>query len=315
MITVKSLLKEYSSKGKYLTRQECKSKIAVNNISFHIEQGEAVGLLGPDGAGKSTLLKLLSGILQPSGGIVRVGGIDPCRQQLENSRQIGMVSVNQTQLSGGMPVAASFEMKKHMFRIPEQRYRKNLDLFCELLQLKPVLEVPVEKLSMGQRVRADFAYSMLHEPKIIYLDEPTTGLDISAKDKLLKFVRQVNSDQKTTVIFTTNSVMEIEKVCTRALIMDKGRLIYNGSLKQMKSAFDSEHTIHIEIEGLKLPDMQDLPFKKYALENNIISITYDNRIINSAIILSHILKQCPIKNFKIAEPKLSDSILSMYEKL
>ncbi len=322
MITVYNVSKEFkiAYKGSEINRintskGEASTLKAVREVSFYIEQGETVGLLGPNGAGKSTLFKLLSGMLQPSEGILRVSGIDPCRRKVENALKIGTVFSQQSQLSSELPLLTSFELKKYMHKIPNYIYYENLDLFSRMLDLKPMLNVPPQKLSAGERIKADFAYSMLHNPEILYLDEPANGLDLSVKEKLLGFIRQINKERNTTVILTTHNVMDIEKVCKRALVMDKGRLIYNGGMKQMKDFYDLEHTLELEFDCGKLPDLQDLPIKKYSIDNNRISIVYDNRIINSAIILSLVLKQCPIKSINIAEPKLSDIILKMYENL
>lgn len=314
MITVKNLCKEYKiSKGNFFKR-DYEIKQVVSNLNFHISEGEIVGLIGPNGAGKSTTIKMLTGVLYPTSGIVKVDSLDPCKKRIENLKQIGCVFGHKTQLWQGMPVIDSLEMMKHLYKFSDNQFKGNMKFFCETLGLDSILYTPAEKLSLGQRMRADFACAMLHNPKIVYLDEPTIGLDVIAKEAILNFINEVNKLRKTTVLFTTHNLTDLEKICSRVMIMDKGKLIYNGEIKRLKSIFASEHTIQLKNIG-KLPDFQDLPVKKYKIEDDNISITYDSRIINSSVILGHIVKQCHIKDIKIYEPELSDIICRMYESL
>ena len=324
MITVKDLCKEYKfskrEEGikdviKHIFKREDEVKQVVNNLSFHIEQGEIVGFIGPNGAGKSTTIKMLTGILLPTSGIVRVNGVDPYKHHIENVKQIGTVFGHATQLCNEMPVIESFEMMKHMYKISDKQYKENMKLFCEMLDLDSFLYTSVSKLSLGQRMKADFACAMLHNPKILYLDEPTIGLDAIAKEKILNFIYKTNKLRKTTVILTTHNVTDIEKICSRVIVIDKGMMVYNGNLKRMKTEFALEHIMQLEFDNMEIPDLEDLPITRYRIENNGISIAYDNKIINSAIILKHIIKQCNIKSIKIYEPKLTDIIRAMYEKI
>lgn len=324
MITVKNLCKEFKvpsgddnmkSPLRYFFKRKYDIKQTLNNVSFHIAEGEMVGLIGLNGAGKSTTIKLLTGIMHPTSGIVRINGIDPYKNRIENLRHIGCVFGHKTQLWQGMPIIDSFEIMKHMYKIPDKQYKEIMELFCDILDLESLLYTTVDKLSLGQRMKADFACAMLHNPKIIYLDEPTIGLDVIAKERILNFIYEVNKIKKTTVLFTTHNLADIERLCSRAMVMDKGQLIYNGDLNRMKDIFASDHTMQLEIDTMKLPDLQDLPIKKYIVENSVISITYDSRIVRSSVILRHILKQCTVKQIKIYEPKLSEIIYTMYEKL
>jgi ABC-2 type transport system ATP-binding protein len=324
MITVKNLFKEYkvpkgenSVKGsiRHFFKSEYEIRQALKNLSFHISQGVIVGFIGPNGAGKSTAIKILTGIVSPSNGIVRVDGMDPYMNRNENLKQIGCVLGHKTQLWQGMPVIDSYEMVKHMYKIPYKQYNENLQLFRSILDLESILYSHPENLSLGQRVKADFACAMMHDPKIIYLDEPTIGLDIIAKEKILDFIYEVNRLKKTTILFTTHNLTDIEKICSRIMILDKGHLIYNGYLKRMKEIYASEHLMHLKIDKMKVPDLQDIPIKKYQIENENISITYDSRIINSSVILSHIVKQCHVDSINIKEPKLNDIIRTIYERL
>ncbi|MGH4125578.1 MAG: ABC transporter ATP-binding protein [Clostridium sp.] len=324
MITVKNLCKEYkvlkkeeSKKNaiKHIFKREYEVKQVVNNLSFHISQGEIVGFIGPNGAGKSTTINMLTGILLPTRGIVRVNGMDPYKNHIKNVKQIGAVFGHRTQLWKEMPVIESFQMMKHMYKISDKQYKENMQLFCDILDLDNILYKPVDKLSLGQRMRADFACANLHNPKILYLDEPTIGLDVIAKESILNFIYEVNKLRKTTVILTTHNVTDIEKICSRVMVIDKGGMVYNGDIKRMKAVFALEHTMQLEIDNMRFPDLEDLPIKKYKIEKNGISITYDNKIINSSIILNHIVKQCHIKSIKMYEPNLNDIVRAMYEKI
>lgn len=324
MITVKNLCKEYKilkteegvrGKVKHFFNREYEVKQVVSNISFHVEQGEIVGIIGPNGAGKSTTIKMLTGILLPTSGIVRIDGIDPYKNHIENVKNIGTVFGHKSQLWQDMNLIESFEMIKYMYKIPDKQYRDNMQLFCEMLDLGMLLNIPVQKLSLGQRMKADFVCANLYNPKILYLDEPTIGLDVIAKEKILDFIYEINKLRKTTIIFTTHNMADIEKICQQVIVIDNGAMVYNGSLKRMKNDFALEYSIQVEVDNDKLPDFQDLPINKYSIENTAITITYDNNIINSSIILNHIVKQCHIKSIKIHEPRIDEIILKMYEKI
>ena len=232
-----------------LVSREYNTKVAVDNISFQIQPGELVGYIGPNGAGKSTTIKMLTGILVPSGGSVRVRGIVPYERRVENARQIGVVFGQRTQLWWDLPTIESFELLQHIYKIPRERYARNMARFGDLLGLEEFLATPVRQLSLGQRMRADLAAALLHDPDIVYLDEPTIGLDVVAKEKIREFIKEINRERGVTVILTTHDMQDIEKICERMILIDKGTLIYDGPIEQIKERFGKLRTLVVDLEA------------------------------------------------------------------
>ena len=210
---------------------------AVDGVSFAIEPGELVGYIGPNGAGKSTTLKMLTGILYPSDGEAVVDGLRPYDQRQANSKKIGVIFGQRGQLFWDIPARDSYELMRKMYAVSKAQYAENLAYFTGLLELGPLLDRPVRQLSLGQRMRCELVASMLHNPRLVYLDEPTIGMDVVAKERIRGFIRRVNSEQGTTVILTTHDIGDIEQLCRRVLIIDKGHLIYDGSLAAIKREY------------------------------------------------------------------------------
>ncbi len=208
-------------------------KKAVDDISFEIYKGEAVGFIGANGAGKSTTIKMMSGILYPDSGEIQIAGFIPYKQRKSYVSNIGAVFGQKSQLTWDLPVIDSYELLKNIYRIPEDAYRKNLKMFTDLLDLSSFIEQPVRQLSLGQRMRADIAASLLHSPGIVFFDEPTIGLDVVAKERIREFVRYINKEQKVTIIFTTHDMQDIEKTCGRIIIIDTGKKIFDGSVGEL----------------------------------------------------------------------------------
>ncbi len=203
---------------------------AVDGLSFEIRRGEMVGYIGPNGAGKSTTIKMLTGILVPSAGRLSVAGLDPSRDRVELTRRIGVVFGQRTTLWWDLPLRDSFELLRRIYRIEPARYRANLAEFTELLDLAHLLDTPVRQLSLGQRMRGDIAAALLHDPEILYLDEPTIGLDVVSKGRLREFLRRVNQERQVTLLLTTHDLQDIEQLCSRVMVIDHGTLVYDGSL-------------------------------------------------------------------------------------
>ena len=210
---------------------------AVQDISFAIAPGELVGYIGPNGAGKSTTIKMLTGILHPSSGEVVVAGLTPHRERIRNGKQIGVIFGQRSQLLWDLPPRDSFDLMRRMYAIPADRYQSNLTLFTELLDLGALLDRPVRQLSLGQRMRCELVASLLHDPKVVYLDEPTIGLDVVAKERIREFIQHLHQQRGVTVMLTTHDIADIEKLCKRVLIIDKGQLIYDGSLSAIKQRY------------------------------------------------------------------------------
>ena len=219
---------------------------AVDGVNFEIQSGELIGYLGPNGAGKSTTLKMLTGLLVPTGGEINVDGFVPSKQRKEYVSRIGAVFGQRSTLWWDLPVFESFELLRHIYKIPEKLFKKNLDEFRELLELDTFINTPVRSLSLGQRMRADICAALLHDPKILFLDEPTIGLDVVAKERIRQFIQHINQDRGTTVILTTHDLSDVEKLCNRILIIDEGKLLYDGQLEQLRQKFGGKRQLVVD---------------------------------------------------------------------
>ena len=229
-------------------RRERREVAAVDGISFTIERGTIVGYLGPNGAGKSTTVKMLTGILVPSGGRIRVAGLDPSRQRIELVRRIGVVFGQRSQLWWDLPLGDSFDLLRHIYRVPAERHRANLERFTEVLGLHAFIDTPVRQLSLGQRMRGELTAALLHDPEVVFLDEPTIGLDVVAKAAVREFLGEVNRERGVTVLLTTHDLADIERLCSRLLIVDHGRLIWDGGLDELKRRYGQERTLVVDLE-------------------------------------------------------------------
>lgn len=229
-------------------RRERRRVEAVAGVSFAIEAGEMVGYVGPNGAGKSTTVKMLTGILVPTSGRISVAGLEPARRRIELARRIGVMFGQRIQLWWDLPLRDSFELLHHIYRVPEARYRENLDRFVDVLDLGPLLPVPVRQLSLGQRIRGELTAAMLHDPEIVFLDEPTIGLDVVAKQAVREFLTTINRERGVTVLLTTHDLDDIERLCSRLIVIDHGRVIYDGALEELKRRFGQERTLVVDLE-------------------------------------------------------------------
>ncbi|MBQ8903328.1 MAG: ATP-binding cassette domain-containing protein, partial [Oscillospiraceae bacterium] len=242
VIEVKNLRKEFKTvkkqkglKGavKGLFKPERKLVTAVDDVNFSIEQGEIVGYIGPNGAGKSTTVKMMSGILRPTSGEILINGISPVKDRKAVVKHLGVVFGQRTQLYWDLRLGESFELLKRIYDVPDDVYNENMKMMDEILDLKSIIDTPVRQLSLGQRMRGDLAAAMLHSPDILFLDEPTIGLDVDAKHAIRKFIRQINETRKTTIILTTHDLGDIQELCKRIIIINKGTVIEDGSLDEL----------------------------------------------------------------------------------
>ncbi len=219
---------------------------AVEELTFAIERGEMVGYIGPNGAGKSTTIKMLTGILVPSSGTLRVAGVDPQRERMRLAQRIGVVFGQRTTLWWDLPLRDSFSLVQRIYRIPEARYRANLDRYVTRLELGPLLDTPVRQLSLGQRMRGDITAALLHDPEVLYLDEPTIGLDIISKATVRKALAEIN-ENGTTVLLTTHDLQDIEQLCRRVMVIDHGRVVHDGQLESLHEVGESERTLVVDL--------------------------------------------------------------------
>ncbi len=290
-------------------------KKAVDDINFTIKEGEMVGFLGPNGSGKSTTVKMLSGILHPDQGSIEVGDFIPYRDRKKYVSQIGVVFGQKSQLAWDLPVLESFDLLKHIYRIEEKKYQDNLERFVTLLDMKDFLLQPVRQLSLGQRMRADIAASLLHSPKIVFFDEPTIGVDVVGKEKIREFIVELNKTDRITMLFTTHDMQDIEKTCDKAIIIDHGTMIYDGTLASIKERFGNtkqievtmdQHQEIVTIENVSIENVsQQGDFKyRFSYEKNKISLDW---------LMKEILSTYSVKDFSIIEPGIESIIRKIYE--
>ncbi|TGK31499.1 ATP-binding cassette domain-containing protein [Leptospira gomenensis] len=228
---------------------------AVDDISFSLPPGEFVGYIGPNGAGKSTTIKLLTGVLTPDQGKISVFGLDPSRDRKENSKQIGVVFGQKTQLWWDLPVGESFDLLKSVYRISEKDYKNRMELFFDLLGFEDFFHQQVRKLSLGQRMKAEIAASLLHFPRVLFLDEPTIGLDVLVKERVREFIRTINREEKVTVLLTTHDVQDIETLAKRIILIDHGKIRFDGGLDSFRNLGGTDHFVEVLYRGDSVPDL------------------------------------------------------------
>ena len=321
IIDAKGLGKDYRIRAqeksfiKRMFQTKYEIKTAVSSIDIQINEGEIVGFIGPNGAGKSTTIKMLTGILRPDRGSVTVNGIVPGENREQNALNIGAVFGQRSQLWWDIPVKDTLYLMKHMYRIPDEVFEENLSLYLEILGLKDFLNQPVRQLSLGQRMRADIACAILHNPRVLYLDEPTIGLDIFVKESVRKFIKEINEKRKTTVLLTTHDMTDIEKLCSRVMVIDKGAIIYDGSLENLKKKYGYHETIEARGRWEKdITDIAALPSVYLETTADKLLVHYDNRVINSEDILLRVMQNSQIRDIKIHEQKLDKLIQQLYEE-
>ncbi|MFF7213382.1 ATP-binding cassette domain-containing protein [Streptomyces sp. NPDC008238] len=293
-----------------LLRRERRQVRAVDGISFTVPAGQVVGYIGPNGAGKSTTVKMLTGILTPSGGRLRVADIDPSRERTRLARRIGVVFGQRTTLWWDLPLRDSYELVRRMYRVDAARYRRNLDRCVDLLDLGPLLDVPVRQLSLGQRMRGDIAAALLHDPEVLYLDEPTIGLDVVSKAKVRSFLRTVSTEQGTTVLLTTHDLTDIEQLCGRVMVIDHGRLVYDGGLDGLHEAGESERTLVVDFER-ELPPVELTGARCERVEGARQWIAFP-AAASAAPLVAELAARHAVVDLSVREPAIEDVIARMY---
>ncbi len=286
---------------------------AVEDVSFTIEAGEMVGYLGPNGAGKSTTIKMITGILTPSAGRIEVLGLDPTSQRRSLTRRIGVVFGQRSQLWWDLPLADSFDLLHHLYRTDPARHRHNLDRFIERLDLGELLAIPVRQLSLGQRMRGELTAALLHDPALVVLDEPTIGLDVVSKFAVREFLAETNRDLGTTVLLTTHDLDDVEQLCRRMLIIDRGRVLLDGSVEAFKAEHGTSRTLVVDLER---------PAEPLALRTGTVTRTDGprqwvrfDRSISAAEVIAEVAGRAPIRDLTIEEPDIEDLIHHVYASL
>ena len=319
MIDVKNLSKDYTIKRKGaglsgalkgLMTRNTDVIHAVKNLSFHIDKGEIVGFIGPNGAGKSTTIKMMSGILTPTSGSVLIDGEDITKHRKEVVRNIGVVFGQRTQLNWDLRLGETFELLKHIYRIRQTDYDKTLDVMNDILGIKELIDKPVRQMSLGQRVKGDLVASMLHSPKVLFLDEPTIGLDVSAKYSLRKFIKEINQVRKTTIILTTHDLGDIQELCERLIIINHGRMMEDGNLKEITNRIAPYKTLVVEYYDEEAPSHDKCEMISH--EGNVARYRFDKSDITAADIIADLSVRKSLKDVSIEEAGIDDIIKIAY---
>ncbi|MBL7162028.1 MAG: ATP-binding cassette domain-containing protein [Anaerolineales bacterium] len=286
-------------------------KVAVDGISFNIDRGEMVGYVGPNGAGKSTTIKMLTGILVPSAGEVVVNGLVPHRDRMRLAHRIGVVFGQKSQLWWDVPVIESLRLLKEIYKIPANIYKANIELFNDLLDLHKFQNTPVRQLSLGQRMRSDLVAALLHNPEILFLDEPTIGVDVVAKDRFRTFIRNLNQERQTTIILTTHDMSDIEKVCARMMIIDEGTIIYDGQVAGMKERFTPYRVLVVDFaDGIGKVEIDQAELLKR--EGQRARFRFNRQKVSASELITRLAPKYRVKDIGVEEPEIEAIVREIY---
>lgn len=296
---------------KNLFKREYKLVRAVSDISFKIKKGEIVAYIGPNGAGKSTTIKMLCGIMKPDSGIISVGGLDPFADRIKYVKNIGVVFGQKSQLWWDIPVEDSFLLLKDIYKISNEEYYKIRDELSDLLDLSELMKTPVRQLSLGQRMRCEIAASLLHNPKILFLDEPTIGLDAVGKVAIRKFIKEINKKKKVTIILTSHDMSDIEALTNRVIVIGHGKKLYDGTLSDIKKKFSNNKKLEIIYHNLNsIPKIKDVNVIEKNNNRIILDVDMDNNTISSVI--NKYSKVCEIDDVNVINDSIDDIIIKLY---
>lgn len=319
----KKIIKEPGLKGSVKSLFHKKQEIvkAVDDISFTVEKGEILGFIGPNGAGKSTAIKMLTGILTPTSGEIMINGQIPYKNRKKYVKEIGVVFGQRTQLWWDLPLSETFTVLKEIYQIEDKTFKNRMDFLNQVLDLEPFIKSPVRTLSLGQRMRADIAASMIHNPKVLFLDEPTIGLDVVVKDNIRKAITEINQNEKTTIILTTHDINDIELLCKRIVMIDKGKKVYDGALDKMKEKYGKMREIHINLKSTE--DMNKLAFAEkfdlleddleVKLEGKKATVKFNSSKAQVSDMLSYILATITVKDIAVSEADIEEIIRRLYK--
>lgn len=325
-IEVKNLIKEYRRRknGNNLVKSigslfhpEYEMIRAVDDISFSINQGESVGYVGPNGSGKSTTMKMLSGILTPTSGMIKVNGREPYKKRIENNKEIGVVFGNRSLLWWDVPVIESYRLFQKLYEIPDERFQKNLEECKQIMGIEELLNVPERQLSLGQKMRCNIAAAFLHDPKIVYLDEPTIGLDIESKQRIRKFIKKMNKERKMTVIVTSHDFRDIEMLCNRLILINHGKIIVDDKINNVRKSFAKTKRIRFEVG--ENPWKNDNYFifpgvKAISLSEYEIILECDLDVVSSMEVIQYIAARCELRDISIIGQDIETIIQKIISK-
>ncbi len=291
---------------------------AVDNISMTIQQGEIVGYLGPNGAGKSTTIKMMTGILEPTSGSILVDGNIPYQNRTKNAERIGVVFGQRSQLWWALPLVESFKILKDIYGVSDQDYNDMLALYQSLVDIEPLLHKPVRQMSLGQRTLSDILAAFLHNPRIVFLDEPTIGLDVSMKAKIRTLIHALNKEKHTTVILTTHDMGDVDALCQRIVIIDKGKMLYDNDIQHLRSFFGSYRTLKIRMDGdlaqLAEKIAKELPHFTVSADEEWISILVDEEKAKVMEVLHQLEASYEIRDMQLEEISTEEVIKKIYEE-
>jgi ABC-type uncharacterized transport system ATPase subunit len=296
---------------------------AVDQISLTIERGEIVGYIGPNGAGKSTTIKMMTGVLKPDEGVIRVNGQTPYENRQTNAQNIGVIFGHRTQLWWDLPVIESFKILKEIYRIEDAMYQRNIALFSDLVEMEALFPKPVRMLSLGQRTLCDIAAAFLHSPSVVFLDEPTIGLDISIKSKIRSIIRELNAIYQTTIILTTHDISDIEALCERVIILDKGKIIFDDAIEKVNHLFGTYRTLKMQVVPFTSETLDQVSAKLLAnfsrgltinaAEEGWIGISINQEQVPLRDVVGFMMAEFKINDLKIAEITMGNVIQKVYE--
>lgn len=326
MITVENVCKDFkvwhhrngiTGGVKDLFHRNYEMRKAVKNLNFSISKGEIVGFIGPNGAGKSTSIKMMTGILVPDSGKILVSEIEPYRNRIENAKRMGVVFGQRTQLWWDIPVKDTMELLKQMYKIPDNVYRDNIDMLDSVLELSGFSDKAVRQLSLGQRMRADLACAMLHSPDVLYLDEPTIGLDVLVKKDIRDFIHHINQERKTTIVLTTHDMDEIEKLCDRVMVINEGSLMYDGRLDYLRENYGTNKRITLflssELDSNTMKELRGRGIDKIKQDGGYkVEILFNPMRINAMQLIDIIKDTNEIIDFSVSEPEIDVVIQNLY---
>jgi len=331
LITVDKLRKEFKKtvkepglKGsvKSLFKPKSKKVIAVRDISFEVPKGEILGFIGPNGAGKSTVIKMLTGILTPTSGSCTINGKNPTQNRKNYVKEIGVVFGQRTQLWWDLPLRETYGVLKEIYEVPDDSYKKRMAFLNEVLELDDFISSPVRTLSLGQRMRADIAASLLHSPKVLFLDEPTIGLDVVVKDNIRKAIEHINHHEKTTVILTTHDLADIEQLSKRIVMIDKGSKVFDGTISDLKSKYGQIREMYFETGSKNAVEV--LGYAKHfnlgdddlsvETEGNAVKVRFNSSAVPVSDMLSYTLGKINISDISVKDADIEEIIRKLYEQ-
>ncbi|HGJ2420818.1 TPA: ATP-binding cassette domain-containing protein [Streptococcus pneumoniae] len=290
---------------------------AVKDLSFEVPKGQILGFIGANGAGKSTTIKMLTGILKPTSGFCRINGKIPQENRQDYVKDIGVVFGQRTQLWWDLALQETYSVLKEIYDVPDAVFQKRMDFLNDVLDLKEFIKDPVRTLSLGQRMRADIAASLLHNPKALFLDEPTIGLDVSVKDNIRRAITQINQEEETTILLTTHDLSDIEQLCDRIFMIDKGQEIFDGTVNQLKETFGKMKTLTFELRPgqnhvvSQFVGISDIHVTRKEL---LLNIQYDSSRYQTADIIQKTLSDFAIRDLKMTDVNIEDIIRRFYRK-